>query len=100
MPILETPSPNAPLGQGDLLKGVNLHATTVDGEADVEPDQMALVLSRECVIENREAILVAHVTSDQGPFQTAMATFEDALNFFKAIRDGDQATDTFYLSEL
>jgi len=41
MPILEIPSPDAPLGQGDFLKGVNLHATMVSGEADVEPDQMA-----------------------------------------------------------
>src|SRR5262245_23641005 len=66
MPIIQTPSAEAPLTQGDILSGVALFATKGSwedegGQAAVTKFDLCLVLSRPCVAAYKKHIVVAGV---------------------------------------
>ena len=68
MPILETPNPDAPLTQGDILKGVVLHATSRKwdengGRAETRGAHLSLVISRPCVAAHKSQVIVAAICS-------------------------------------
>ncbi len=84
MPIIEpVRDQNAPLSQGDILKGVSLFSTrkswTDDGG---EPERthrgLALVLSRPCVATHDEWVLVAAVEKYKNKPPAEFESYDEA----------------------
>jgi hypothetical protein len=107
MPIIEPlPNPQAPLSQGDILKGVCLCFTKRvwkggGGEpGKLDGNSLCLVLSRPCVALRDEYLVVAAIekykTSPPGKFDS----YEEAKEFFNEIRDGLKTPDQFYLGQI
>lgn len=120
MPIVVPASADAPLCQGDILKGVPFAVTGVDYKfgADTRASFM-LVLSRPCKALRDERITVAPVIPFRMPVEQLRSLRErtqqqkdaskrpepkadlDALRrFLDAIRDGGNTSDLFYLGPL
>jgi hypothetical protein len=105
MPIIETPAPQAPLSQGDILKDVNLFATgdgwkPSNGIAKQVSHKLCLVLTRPCGIEHKESVIVAAVEKLQIDVPRDIDDFKKVLLFLNGLRDGHTSPDVFYLGQL
>jgi hypothetical protein len=105
MPIIETSRPGAPLSQGDILRDINLFSTgeawgSQNGTAMKSPRGLCLILSRPCVIEHKNSVIVAGI--DKLPDNTPRDadTFKRILSFLTNLRDGGSSPDVFYLGQL
>jgi len=104
MPILEIPSPDQELSQGNILKGICLFNTLGassddDGTPDEADGELCLVLSRPCVIAHKETVVVANISAF--PDKPAKEfDFARALLFLKAMRDGHGSPDVFFLGQV
>ncbi len=103
MPIIEIPTLNDSLNQGDLLRGVTLFSTAYDttgGKEKSHKTNLCLVLSRPCVIAHKKSIIVAAIQKDEGKSPTSLPSFDNALEFLTRLRDGGGQPDIFYLGQL
>jgi hypothetical protein len=105
MPIVEKPSPDSDLTQGYLLQGVPLYSVlAVTGVAEKIQNQQCfccLVLSRPCVAQHKESVVVALVDRYRDPVpKEASDSFSNAHDFLEAIRDARRTPDKFYLGQL
>jgi len=105
MPIIEPPPSNRSLSQGDVLEGITLFSTAKGWDADKgtpekSPQKVCMILSRPCVIEHRDSVVVLAVEKlpDNPPRDTT--TLEKVLSFLNNLRDGSTAVDVFYLGQL
>jgi hypothetical protein len=105
MPIIETQIPGSPLSRGDILRDINLFATgeawgAQNGTAAKSPRSLCVILSRPCVIEHKNAVIVAG--GDKLPDSTLRDadTFKRILSFVTNLRDGTSSPDVFYLGQL
>ena len=99
MPIVLTPDTQAPLEQGDVLRGVVTYFTAEDGNPKTDEPPYVLVLSRPCNAFRDERIVVA----DAFPFNIEVEsnqTADQLRRFLTGIRDGRTKPDHFYLGEL
>ena len=102
MPIIETPIPGSPLSQGDILSDINLFSTgepwgAQNGTATKSPRGLCVILSRPCVIEHKNAVIVAGI--DKLPENTPRDadSLKRILSFLTNLRDGTSSPDVFYL---
>lgn len=106
MPIIELVNdPSTPLSQGDILKGVCLYSTKkswVNGGGDPEATNRALslVLSRPCIAMRDDWIVVASIEQYKNKPPAQFSSYEEAIDFFTAIRDGLTTPDQFYLGQI
>lgn len=106
MPILKPPESDAPLSQGDLLKGLKLHATGPDwleagGTAtNLHKGSLCLVISRPCVVAHKGRVLVAAVEAFKPSVPKDIESFKDIVGFLEDLRDGFGSPDCFYLGQL
>jgi hypothetical protein len=106
MPIIEPVNdPSTPLSQGDILKGVCLFSTKKSwapngGEPAPTPNALTLVLSRPCVAAHGASIVVALIEQYKNKPPAEFSSYEAALDFFTAIRDGQTTPDLFYLGQI
>jgi hypothetical protein len=106
MPILRKPSNDAPLGQGDVLKGLRLYATGADwlavgesAERDKNVDY-AMVVSRPCVLYHKPFFVVSAISSVRGNVPENTKTFRQICQFLTELREGAGRPDRFYLGQL
>ncbi len=104
MPIVEQAT-DAPLNQGDILRGVTLFATEngwneKGGDAAKAPFKMCLVLSRPCVIAHKLSVVVAGIEKLPDQIPKELDSFHKILDFLTDMRDGGRSADTFYLGQL
>jgi hypothetical protein len=105
MPIVETAADGALLNQGDILQGITLFATNESwndkgGTPVKAPFKMCLVVSRPCVIANKESVIVAGVEKYPDQVPKEMDTFRKVLDFLTTMRDGGTTPDVFYLGHI
>jgi hypothetical protein len=106
MPIIQPVNdPSTPLSQGDILKGVCLFSTKKSwapngGEPAPTPNTLSLVLSRPCVAAHGASIVVALIEQYKNKAPVEFSSYEAALDFFTAIRDGQTTPDLFYLGQI
>ena len=105
MPILETPNPNAPLTQGDVLNEVVLHSTSSNwdengGRAESRKIQLSLVISRPCVAAHKSQVVVAAIGCRTERPPADVDSFEQIRSFLTGIRDGNSSPDRFYLGQI
>ena len=109
MPILDAPNEDAPLSQGDVLKGLRLHSTGSDWDDQKTPGgnaewarryELCLVLSRPCVLEHKDEFLVAPVHAVQEQSPTDVTSLAEAEHFLTNVRDGKSCPDRFYLGQI
>ena len=99
---LVDPDPGqGPLAQGDIIKDVVMHTTTLDGRSKAIKDR-ALVISRNCNAARESTILVAAIVQFKSQALVDIETFrlDDMRRRLCALRDGDGTPDTFYLGQL
>ena len=104
MAIIEPHIPGAPLSQGDIFKGVGLFFTKTGADAGTHTAtdakfSLCLVLSRQCVVEHKQSLVVAGVTKFTEDVKPDL-TFQESIDFFRTARDGIDAPDIFYLGHL
>ena len=104
MPIvLPVFDPNAPLSQGDILKGVPLFNTGKPGTAAPGAVQYkapyCLVISRPCVTAHKDRVVVAAVER-LAKSRPIFEDFDEAKEYYEDIRDGKSSPDVFYLGQL
>jgi len=104
MPIIIAHSEDAPLSQGDVLRGVKLYSTRNSGSPDggewaEQRSDFSMVLSRPCVASRKEAIIVAPISKFTGGVPKDLGTFKAVLAFLTKYRDGHGTPDTFYLGQ-
>lgn len=104
MPILQSVEHDAPLRQGDLLKGVPLAAIGADG-TPIDIKGLALIVSRDCAALHRENIVVARVANlklELPKFDEKVVKPFDACRHFldNELRRGTEKPDRFYLGEI
>lgn len=106
MPILTVPNENAPLSQGDILKGLRLYSTGGNWHDPQEPGgaaeraeryELSLVLSRPCVLKHKEDFLVAAVHAVREDPPADVTCFAEAEHFLEDLRDGKSRPDRFYV---
>lgn len=104
MPILQSVEHDAPLKQGDLLKGVPLFSTAAQGNP-VDTEGLALIVSRDCATLHRKNIVVARVAD----LKLELPKFEDGIKkpfdvgrhfLDNELRRGTEQPDRFYLGEI
>ena len=105
MPIIEGPEPGSPLSQGDILKDLDLFLTAdgwgeKGGRPEKSPYHLCLVLSRPCVIEHKNTVIVASVEKLKDSPPRDANTFESVLSFLTRLRDGPESPDVFYLGQI
>jgi hypothetical protein len=105
MPIVEMPDSGSPLSQGDLLKEINLFLTgdaweATGGQPVKSPLHLCLVLSRPCVIEHKDTVIVASVEKLADKPPRDLDSFKKVLSFLTSLRDGPSAPDVFYLGQI
>jgi len=90
MPILFVPNEDAPLSQGDILKGLRLYSTGSNWDDPREPGgsaernkryELCLVLSRPCVLEHKQEFLVAPVHAVREDPPTDVTSFDEAKHY-------------------
>jgi hypothetical protein len=104
MPIIEEAVAGRPLSQGDVLKGIPLYFSARDPEGKWTPagdpkKDLCLVLSRQCVVEHKNTLIVGHVAKHVGNIPV-IQEFGEALAFLENLRDGTKSPDLFYLGLL
>lgn len=102
MPIVvPVPDPEAPLSQGDILKGVPLFRTSSSEPAAAVAcaSPFCLVISRPCVTLHKGRIVVAEV-APYAKERPQFETFDEAKEFYDDVRDGKSSPDRFYLGQL
>jgi hypothetical protein len=105
MPIIEVPEPRSPLSQGDILKDLDLFLTAdgwgeKGGRPEKSPYHLCLVLSRPCVIEHKNTVIVASVEKLKDSPPRDANNFEAVLSFLTRLRDGPESPDVFYLGQI
>src|SRR5579872_5912831 len=105
MPIIELPIAEYPLRQGDILRDITLFATKKSwnengGEGVQSPFKLCLIVSRQCVIENKQHITVVGVEKYPEDTPREIDSFDKALDFMTSARDGVLTPDMFYLGQL
>ena len=99
MPILEPASDDGEIMQGDLL--VDLTTTTpMHGAQSVSITDRVLVVSRNGVAAGAEFIVAARVVERPITEVKAATSVSSLVRFFRKLRSGDGAPDTFYLGAL
>lgn len=101
MAIVETADPNSPLTQGDILRGVPLHATASDWAGGSEKSKApgCLVISRPCVAAHKANVVVAAVEPFKTPVPKDADTFDAVCDVLESMRDGADSPDSFYLGQ-
>jgi len=106
MPILRQPDDDAPLNQGDILKGLRLYITGEDWSGSTVPGgspewaeqcSFSMVISRPCVLYHKPRIIVAAIDCVKGDVPEGLTTFKDVQAFLNRLRDGYGRPDRFYL---
>lgn len=97
--------PNAPLSQGDLLKGVSLFYSAKPALAATPASALSkaaycLVISRPCVTAHKDQIVVAAVTHNKDDVLDRLKDYKIAKKFYADVRDGKSSPDLFYLGQL
>jgi hypothetical protein len=105
MPIIERPRSGSPLSQGDILKEITLFLTADEwgeggGRPEKSPHRLGLILSRPCVIEHKNTVIVASVQKLKDNPPRDANTFETVLSFLIGLRDGPESPDVFYLGQI
>ncbi len=123
MPIIEIPPKDSPLCQGDILRNISLYLTGDDwtsedrGSAEQLDVVGCLVVSRPCVLANKDQVVVAAIhrlvteppkTARSGtpskPEESAhegqTSSFKEHCAWFDFLRDGVSSPDRFYLGRL
>lgn len=105
MPIVEPATDGAALNQGDILQGITLFATNESwnekgGTPGKAPFKMCLVVSRPCVIANKESVIVAGVEKYPDQVPREMDSFRKVRDFLTTMRDGTTTPDLFYLGHI
>jgi hypothetical protein len=105
MPIIEVPSKDSPLTQGDIFKDLTFFATSEDvWTGGAKPIQRkvagALIISRPCAIEHKNSVMVAEIEKYNELKPSDCKTFNDALDFLTDYRDGLDTPDRFYLGQI
>ncbi|HEV3387352.1 MAG TPA: hypothetical protein VG097_21210 [Gemmata sp.] len=104
MPIVELCSEGHPLNQGDILRDITLFVTKNSwiekGFAAKAPFKLCLVVSRPCVIENKQHITVIGVEKYPEDTPREIDSFDKVLDFMTGARDGVTSPDVFYLGQL
>jgi hypothetical protein len=99
MPILVPAKDDRPLDQGDLLDNIVTSVAVVGDAPEVETTSM-LVVSRPCNAQRDAEVVIARVSKRSLTDLRELETLNDVVGFFKGLRDGDGAPDSFYLGEL
>ena len=104
MPILIEVSEDAPLNQGDILKGVSLFETDSDwaqggGEARRMKSPVCMVLSRPCAVLHKPQMVVASIECVKGETPRGVDTLAKVKQFLEQLRDGFNSPDRFYLGQ-
>lgn len=102
MPIIQ-PATHKAVRQGDILKGITLHASTDLGVACKLPGRdYCVVVSRDCVIEHSKTVLVAAIRQfkPEDLKKVFEGGFERARRVFCGIRSGDGTPDHLYVGSL
>jgi hypothetical protein len=105
MPILDLPSDDAPLTQGDVLEGLPLYATGAswgerNNDAIAVKSSLCLVISRPCVVANKDSVIVAEIDHTSAGVPHEAETFEKVRAFLETLRDGLGTPDRFYLGQV
>ncbi|MSR56130.1 MAG: hypothetical protein EXS05_00415 [Planctomycetaceae bacterium] len=105
MPIIEPSKPWEPLCQGDLLKEVSLRSTRAPWNADelstsVLKHRLCIVISRPCVAMHANAVVVSAIEQYTHRKPTPFEDFDEAMQFYKDLRDGHSSPDLFYLGQV
>ncbi len=93
------------MNQGDIHQGITLFATNESwnekgGTTAKAPFKWCLVVSRPCVIANKESVIVAGVEKYTDQVPKEMDTFRKVLDFLTTMRDGSTTPDVFYLGHI
>lgn len=109
MPILKIPDPQAPLSQGDILKGLRLYLTDANWSDSVEAGgsalrredfELCIVVSRACVLEHKSVFIVAGVDFVREKVPDDIRSFTEVQEFLHQLREGYKRTDRFYLGQI
>ncbi len=109
MPILKQLDADAPLNQGDVLKGLRLYSTGHDwGSTDASGGSpewakhcvYSMVVSRPCVVYHKPAITVAAISVVKGDVPSIVKSFAEVRAFLNHLRDGYGRPDRFYLGQI
>jgi hypothetical protein len=107
MPVVVRPNDDAPLSQGDILRGVSFALTDAAGQLATDIKSVfLLVVSRHCNALRDATVTVAPVVSfpvDLKALSEAKAdgpSLDRMRRILAGIRDGGQFTDNFYLGPL
>ena len=99
MPILIESQKDKPLLQGDVLKDINLCISRIDNTPKVIKSY-AIVLSRQCSIQNNTQIIVAKVKNYPLEAIKSLDSIDKIKDFLQQQRDGISAPDRFYLGNI
>lgn len=105
MPILNEVRGDAPLTQGDVLKDMPLFVTGQHWSgSDAPPTKvkspLCLVLSRPCVAQHGEQIVVAEIGRNTAEPPKEAQGFRKVREYLVQIRDGLDTPDRFYLGQI
>lgn len=103
MPIVEQAPQESELAPGDILSGVPLYTTTFaagNWTQTSAPQELCLVLSRPCVIANKQVLTAAAIDRARHSIPREPRSFDSIEAFFTSIRDGHGSPDRFYLGGL
>jgi hypothetical protein len=101
MPIVESAVMGDPLNQGDILRGLTLFITQVNGtSAAATKFPFCLVVSRPCVVAHKQQVVVVGVKAYSEGVPNAVDTFDKVVDFMTSARDGVTSPDVFYLGQL
>ncbi len=105
MPIIEAVDARSPLTQGDVLAKVSLRATGPPWDADSSstetlPNSLCLVISRPCVAQHESAVVAAAIDHYTHEKPSAFEDFDEAIHFYRNLRDGLASPDLFYIGQL
>lgn len=101
MPLLVTPEFDAPLSQGDILRGTVLHLTNSSGVPleRTKPDFL-LVLSRNCNSIRDEHVIVSPVVRTTMEFSADNEEYEKLRRELEVYRNGYSRPDRLYLGNI
>src|SRR5437868_5591727 len=99
MPILVIPTPESPLTQGDILKGVKLYETAPEGTSCLAGPKYCMVVSRPCVVAHKTRVVVVGVEKYKAD-KPNIVKYTDVIDFLESIRTGEKRPDCFYVGQL